>query len=68
MGYFKKQLSGDEKEELLELIGRYYKGLVPLIAPIILLNHYVSTYDQPYLKRQYYLNPHPIELMLRNHA
>jgi uncharacterized protein YbgA (DUF1722 family)/uncharacterized protein YbbK (DUF523 family) len=68
MGYFKKQLSVDEKEELLELIGRYHSGLVPLIAPIVLLNHYVSRYDQPYLKRQHYLNPHPIELMLRNHA
>jgi uncharacterized protein YbgA (DUF1722 family)/uncharacterized protein YbbK (DUF523 family) len=68
MGYFKNQLSGDEKEELLELIGRYRRGLVPLIAPIILLNHYVRKYDQPYLKHQYYLNPHPIELMLRNHV
>ncbi len=68
MGYFKKQLSSDEKQELLEVIGNYHKGLIPLIVPITLLNHYVRKYDEPYLKRQYYLNPHPVELMLRNHV
>jgi uncharacterized protein YbgA (DUF1722 family)/uncharacterized protein YbbK (DUF523 family) len=68
MGYFKKQLSTDEKQELLDIIESYHKGLIPLIAPITLLNHYVRKYNEPYLKRQYYLNPHPLELMLRNHV
>ncbi len=68
MGYFKKQLSSDEKQELLEVIGNYYKGLIPLIVPITLVNHFVRKYNEPYLKRQYYLNPHPVELMLRNHV
>jgi len=67
-GYFKKQLTAEEKKELLELIETYHRGLVPLIAPIVLINHYVSKFDEPYLKRQYYLNPHPAELMLRNHV
>jgi uncharacterized protein YbgA (DUF1722 family)/uncharacterized protein YbbK (DUF523 family) len=68
MGYFKKQLSSDEKQELLEVIGNYHNGLIPLIVPITLLNHFVRKYNEPYLKRQYYLNPHPVELMLRNHV
>ncbi len=68
MGYFKKQLSGAEKAELIELIELYHSGHVPLIAPVVLLNHYVRKYDQEYLAMQYYLNPHPKELMLRNHA
>jgi len=68
MGYFKKQLSSDEKQELLEIIKRYSVGLVPLIVPLTLINHYVRKYDQPYLKEQFYLNPHPIELQLRNHV
>ncbi len=67
-GYFKKQLSAEEKEELLEVVETYHKGLVPLIVPIVLINHYVRKYDEPYLKRQYYLRPHPAELMLRNHV
>jgi len=68
MGYFKKVLSPDEKSELLEVIEHYHRGLVPLIVPITLVKHYVRKYDEPYLKKQYYLNPHPVELMLRNHA
>jgi uncharacterized protein YbgA (DUF1722 family)/uncharacterized protein YbbK (DUF523 family) len=67
-GYFKKRLSSDEKQELIEVIEQYRSGLVPLIVPIVLLRHYVRKYDDPYLKRQYYLNPHPLELMLRNHV
>lgn len=68
MGYFKKELSPDEKQEILEILGLYRDGHVPLIVPITLMNHYVRKYDEPYLKQQYYLNPHPIELHLRNHV
>ena len=68
MGYFKKQLSGDEKQELLEVFDNYRNELVPLIVPITLINHYVRKYDQPYLKQQTYLNPHPAELKLRTHV
>jgi uncharacterized protein YbgA (DUF1722 family)/uncharacterized protein YbbK (DUF523 family) len=68
MGYFKKNLSPAEKEELLEIIEEYRKEYIPLIVPITLLNHYVRKYDQTYLKSQYYLEPHPLELKLRNHV
>ena len=68
LGYFKKDLSADEKQEALEVIENYALGLVPLIVPVTLLNHYVRKYHQPYLRDQYYLNPHPLELQLRNHA
>lgn len=68
MGYFKKSLSPVEKEELLEIIDEYRKEYIPLIVPITLLNHFVRKYEQPYLKDQYYLHPHPIELKLRNHV
>ena len=68
MGYFKKELSGDEKTELREVIGQYHNGMTPLCAPLTLLRHYVRKFDQQYLKQQVYLNPHPLELMLRNHG
>jgi len=68
MGYFKGDLSADEKQELGDLIGLYRQGLLPLIVPVSLISHYVRKYDQPYLKGQWYLNPHPIELQLRNHV
>jgi uncharacterized protein YbgA (DUF1722 family) len=68
MGFLKKLLSSDEKRELLEIIEQYRQDDFPLIVPVTLLNHYVRKYDPPYLREQYYLKPHPIELQLRNHA
>jgi len=68
MGYFKKQLTADEKRELLEIIDAYHQEHVPLVVPITLINHYVRKYEEAYLKDQFYLNPHPLELQLRNHA
>ncbi len=68
MGYFKKELSADEKQELKQIISNYHNGLVPLIVPVTLLNHFVRKFDDSYLKCQHYLNPHPTELMLRNHV
>lgn len=68
MGYFKKLISADEKQELLSVINQFHECIVPLIVPITLLNHYIRKFNEPYLNKQYYLNPHPLELKLRNHA
>lgn len=68
LGYFKRELTADEKQEMLESFASYRAGHVPLIVPITLINHYVRKYDQTYLKTQFYLNPHPLELQLRNHV
>jgi uncharacterized protein YbgA (DUF1722 family)/uncharacterized protein YbbK (DUF523 family) len=67
-GYFKKELSAAEKQELQELIDHYRLERLPLIVPVTLIHHYVRKYDQPYLRDQAYLNPHPMELQLRNHV
>jgi uncharacterized protein YbgA (DUF1722 family) len=68
LGYFKKQLDDFEKKELLGLIENYRQNLVPLIVPLTLLKHYIDKFREPYLHDQYYLDPHPLELKLRNHA
>jgi uncharacterized protein YbgA (DUF1722 family)/uncharacterized protein YbbK (DUF523 family) len=68
MGYFKKQLSPDEKQEVLEIIQNYRQGAVPLIVPVTLVNHYVRKYEASYLAQQSYLSPHPLDLQLRNHV
>ena len=67
-GYFKKQLSKDEKQELQDIISQYHREYVPLIVPVTLLNHYTRKYEQEYLQKQFYLHPHPVELKLRNRA
>jgi uncharacterized protein YbgA (DUF1722 family)/uncharacterized protein YbbK (DUF523 family) len=68
VGHFKTILTTDDRRELLEVIARYRSSLVPLIVPLTLFHHYVRKYDVHYLARQVYLNPHPAELMLRNHV
>ena len=67
LGYFKKVLAPEDKQELAEAIDNYRRGLLPLIVPITLLKHHINHYPQLYLSEQTYLNPYPIELMLRNH-
>ncbi|MFI5394332.1 MAG: YbgA family protein [Candidatus Binatia bacterium] len=67
-GYFKKQLDDASHRELLSLIGDYRSGLVPLVVPITLVRHYVRRFAVAYLKGQVYIEPHPRELMLRNHV
>lgn len=67
-GYFKDHLDAGDKAELAGLIADYHGELVPLIAPITLLRHYVRKYQADYLATQTFLAPHPKELMLRNHV
>ena len=67
-GYFKEQLDKESKAELVAAIDDYRRRLVPLIVPITLFRHYVRLYRVPYLAGQLYLDPHPKELMLRNHV
>jgi uncharacterized protein YbgA (DUF1722 family)/uncharacterized protein YbbK (DUF523 family) len=67
-GHFKKQLSKIERAELQETIEDYHRHLTPLMVPLTLIKHYVRILGVPYLLDQVYLNPHPKELMLRNHV
>ena len=67
-GYFKKSLDPESRRELLGLIDDYRSGLVPIIVPITLFRHHMRRFDVTYLEGQTYLEPHPKELMLRNHV
>lgn len=66
MGYLKKHIDADDKQELLDVLHAYRLGELPLIVPITLLKHHFRRHPHPYAVEQVYLNPHPRELMLRN--
>jgi uncharacterized protein YbgA (DUF1722 family)/uncharacterized protein YbbK (DUF523 family) len=68
LGYFKERLGAREKAELFVVLDDYHRGLTPLIVPLTLIKHYVLIFDAGYILDQVYLNPHPKELMLRNHV
>jgi uncharacterized protein YbgA (DUF1722 family)/uncharacterized protein YbbK (DUF523 family) len=67
-GHLKKVADADGRRELAECIDEYRRGLVPLIVPLTLIRHHVRAHAVAYLAGQTYLEPHPRELMLRNHV
>ena len=67
-GHFSDRLDDAARAELTALIADFGRGLVPLIVPVTLFRHYVRRFEVAYLAGQTYLEPHPKELMLRNHA
>lgn len=68
LGYLRDDVDEADRRELAGLIEDYHRELVPLIVPATMLRHYVVKHGIAYLQDQYYLNPHPLELKLRNHA
>ncbi len=64
-GYFKRILSRQQKSELTKIIEDYRLGILPLLAPITLIKHYLNMYPDQYLNTQKYLEPYPQELRLR---
>ncbi len=67
-GHLKNLVDAGSKKELADAIEAYRGGLVPLVVPLTLLRHYVRVHAISYLAGQTYLDPHPRELMLRNHV
>lgn len=68
MGYLREGLDAGSRQELLATIEDYRTGLLPLIVPMTLMTHHVRRLAVSYLADQVYLQPHPKELMLRNHT
>lgn len=67
-GHLKRSLDAESRAELAGVIDDYRRGLVPLVVPVTLLRHHVRSNEIDYLADQTYLDPHPKELMLRNHV
>lgn len=68
LGYLKQALEPVEKRELLTAIEDYRQGFLPLVVPLTLLRYNIQRHSVEYLAGQLYFDPHPKELMLRNHA
>ncbi|OOC15193.1 hypothetical protein BM451_02370 [Dickeya dadantii] len=64
-GYFRRQLTAGQRQELTQLIDRYRQGMQPLLAPLTLLRHYMTEYPDAWLAQQRYFDPYPEALRLR---
>ncbi len=67
-GHVKKKISRREKAEIATAIEDYRERRVPLVVPVTLLRFLVTAHEVDYVRGQLYLEPHPRELMLRNHV
>ena len=69
-GFLGKSLSVSERVELTEVIAQYRKGIMPLVAPLLLIRHHLRLREDDkvaqYVLSQRYMNPYPLELGLRN--
>jgi uncharacterized protein YbgA (DUF1722 family)/uncharacterized protein YbbK (DUF523 family) len=68
LGHLRERLDAADRQELVALIQDYRRGLVPLVVPLTLLRHHGRRLAVATLDGQSYLEPHPGELMLRNHV
>lgn len=66
-GYLKTALTPAAKADIIKVFDRYRNLEVNLATPLSLLNHYISQYGSEYIQNQYYLNPYPEKLGLRNY-
>ena len=62
-GYFRNQLNSRQRGELRDVILHYREGLLPILAPITLLKHYLAEYPDQYLMTQNYFDPYPDDLV-----
>ena len=65
-GYLKTRIDGSDKQELAQSIEAYRREEVPLVVPMKLLRHYFRRNPDNYIDRQWYLDPYPESLGLRN--
>jgi uncharacterized protein YbgA (DUF1722 family)/uncharacterized protein YbbK (DUF523 family) len=68
LGHLKTMLDAEEKREILAAIDDFRTGLLPLVVPLTLLRYNIRRHGVEYLAGQLYFDPHPKELMLRNHV
>lgn len=66
LGYLKKEVGGDVRQEINSIIESYRLGHVNLSVPATMLNHYLRRYGNEYINEQVYLRPYSEDLGLRN--
>jgi len=66
-GFFKNELTKDEKKILHTQIDDYTQKIIPLIVPLSTIGLYAQKYNSLYLQEQTFLNPYPKTLALRSH-
>lgn len=62
-GYFKNELTENEKKHYFDLIEKYRDKKIPYSTPLMLIQSWSNRFNQDYLINQSILNPFPSELL-----
>lgn len=66
LGYLRKSIPSQARQNIADVIIKYNQGILPLITPLTLLKHYLDQHGSSYILSQRYLNPYPDSLGLAN--
>lgn len=66
-GRLRRAMDADARQEISDLMQAYRMGRAPLHAPTSVIYHHARRLGMQYLLDQWYMNPSPMELILRNH-
>lgn len=55
MGFLKTHMEPGDKQEMVDVIGKYRDGVLPLVVPLMLLRHYLRRHPSNYIRNQYYM-------------
>ena len=67
-GYFKNELSSEEKVYFLELLDKYREGIIPISGVNMVLKSWSLRIKNEYLINQSYFQPFPKELVILNES
>ncbi len=62
-GYFKNELTKDEKAYFLDVMEQYHTKKVPFSVPIAIIYSWVIRFDEEYLKYQTIFKPYPLGIL-----
>ncbi|MDX1320574.1 MAG: DUF523 and DUF1722 domain-containing protein [Oceanospirillum sp.] len=63
-GYLKEKLTSSERQNLRQTIDNYRTGMIPLIAPLVLMRHLFEVHGCEYAGNYRYLYPYPEDLAI----
>tara|TARA_B100000287_G_scaffold432468_1_gene491890 strand:+ start:408 stop:1352 length:945 start_codon:yes stop_codon:yes gene_type:complete len=68
MGYFKKDITSNEKKHFLDILERYREKKVPISSVNSILSSWIHRFHNEYLMNQSFLQPFPVELIDSNNS
>jgi uncharacterized protein YbgA (DUF1722 family)/uncharacterized protein YbbK (DUF523 family) len=67
LGYFKKDLSKNEKQEILIMFNEFRDGILNHMTPQRFFEFLTKKHQEKYLSEQYFFSPYPKEMKISKH-